>query len=48
MDWQVEKVRAYLRDGESPPHHCEDTVDVVSSESIDIFGAVEVSDPEAR
>jgi len=44
----VEKVRAYLRDGESPPHHGQDTADVVRSKSIDIFGAVEVSDPEAR
>ena len=46
--WHVEKVGAYLRDGESPPHHGQDTVDVVRSESIGIFGAVEVSNPEAR
>ena len=44
----MEKVRAYLRDGESPPHHGQDTVNVVRSESTDIFGAVEVPDPEAR
>jgi len=34
-----------LRDGESPPHRGQDTVNVVRSESIDIFSAVEVSDP---
>lgn len=44
----MEKVKAYFRDGESPPHHGQDALDVVQSEGIDIFGAVEVSDPEAR
>jgi hypothetical protein len=48
IDQLAEKVRAYLRDGESPPHRSQDTANVVRSESIDIFGAVEVSDPEAR
>jgi len=43
-----EDVRAYLRDGESPPHRGQDTLNIVRSESIGIFGAVEVSDPEAR
>jgi hypothetical protein len=44
----VERVRAYLRDGESPPHRGQYAVNVVRSERIGIFGAVEVSDPEAR
>lgn len=44
----MEKVRAYLRDGESPPHHGQDTLNVVRFESVGIFRAVEVSDPEAR
>lgn len=35
-------------DGEPTPHHGQDAVNVARSESIDIFGAVEVTDPEAR
>jgi hypothetical protein len=48
IDYHVEKVGAYIREGESPPHRGQDAVNIVCSESIDIFGAVEVSDPEAR
>ena len=44
----MEKAKEYFRDGESAPHHGQDALDVVRSEGIDIFGAVEVSDPEAR
>ena len=43
-----EKERAYIRDGEPSPHHGQDAVNVVGHESIGIFGAVEVSDPETR
>lgn len=38
----------YLRDGDPSSHHGQDTVNVVCYESIGIFGAVEVTDPETR
>jgi hypothetical protein len=39
---------AYFRDRELSPHYCQDTLNVVGFESIGIFGAVKVSNPEAR
>jgi hypothetical protein len=37
-----------FKDRELSPHYCQDTLNVVGFESIGIFGAVKVSNPEAR